>query len=918
MGGAEILELPRIGVLPFREMDGLYALADLQEVDPLDCVDFETAFSQCYQEDAHFICYQPFPPIETWCRINKKGTVLHEMRENGFDLHSRVFVFDIDNPGHKPWHECGLTWEGFLSKLAKSAAEGHSIAATWAVAYPTRGGARLVYVLNRGVPVDEAESLYRGCIAALAKAGVIADPSCANWDREFRLPFVTRAADQRGPKHATWEADYCRAIQWQLSERLDVDTLVPIGPPANVPSRLALELDWDQPSVEEARALVENVQDGKLTEWGKQAKKRLMNKECFRYCFEGAALPEGDRNPGIHRIVGQAINNLYPVPERKRGLEGTTPAHIYGLFVESVAQLEPDSDDPDWFAVLYQAVGKYWSQTAAEEDAKAETQKLTETARELDVSELVYQVRDGMRRWCSDPTLHSQDEAKSLLWLREHLIACNRGGHHIMTRSGYYDGLAVGLPYVPSRIRELGMELLMPLTEMNENGDMRPVSPSQLVTRYGTNVANVRGEVEQPGAWIENVGSDKATLVQPMFSRRKDLTPRFDPDVDEWLKLFFGMQYEKGCKWIGWALAFDQGSICALSVSGKPGVGKKLLVQGLRECLDTQELAHGSDLIATHATGLLKSCFLSINEGFPTMRGASNPADSFRRLVSGECEPINPKYGSLIRIENPVRIIIAANNLEVARILTGGRNLSPDDRDALAVRLWHVKVADNVADWFNQKGGEEQFTGRHGHRWIKGDGGKASDYVVARHFLWLYENRGARIGKRFLVDGDRDSDIMLELCLTGDGLPVCETILDMLNSMGSGKSSGGWSRGITIENGRLWVLSSAIKEFAQKRGMSRFDGFGSNIVADVLKGLRVADHGSIVLESRREIGKQRWNEIQIPLLRMVAESKLQKPCPLLTKLAEGAPVTQIPDHENAPRPGSQLLPTGLRAKRRTA
>ena len=41
--------------------------------------------------------------------------------------------------------------------------------------------------------------------------------------------------------------------------------------------------------------------------------------------------------------------------------------------------------------------------------------------------------------------------------------------------------------------------------------------------------------------------------------------------------------------------------------------------------------------------------------------------------------------------------------------------------------------------WFESQ--VTTLTEQPGKRWIRGDGGQLSDFVVAKHFLWLYEHR---------------------------------------------------------------------------------------------------------------------------------------------------------------------------------
>ena len=55
----------------------------------------------------------------------------------------------------------------------------------------------------------------------------------------------------------------------------------------------------------------------------------------------------------------------------------------------------------------------------------------------------------------------------------------------------------------------------------------------------------------------------------------------------------------------------------ALSIRGRAGIGKKLLVQGLAETINTGKLANADDIVGDHGYGLLDSPYLNVfDEGW--------------------------------------------------------------------------------------------------------------------------------------------------------------------------------------------------------------------------------------------------------------------------------------------------------------
>src|SRR5690606_21223425 len=270
------------------------------------------------------------------------------------------------------------------------------------------------------------------------------------------------------------------------------------------------------------------------------------------------------------------------------------------------------------------------------------------------------------------------------------------------------------------------------------------------------------------------------------------------------------------------------------------------------------------DLVGSYQYGLLQSPFLWVNEGWPQSKAMGrHPADQFRALVSGDPIVCNRKYQSPVKVTNPVRIIFTANNAEVVRMLTGNRNLSPEDREALAIRLLHFKTGKRAAEWLRGKGGM-RFTGEKGRRWVAAQGDNKSDYIVARHFLWLYANRGGVRGSRLLVEGNYNDDLIWEMRTQSGSAPlVVESLIQMI------ESARNYEGLVKTDDGRVYVLASEVLKHFRNTTMQRSSGERLNAqqIESVLKGLsvRIPDK-PVELKERPQVGFARWYELDVECL----------------------------------------------------
>lgn len=898
------MNIPPIGILPVKAWRGMNDVSDHSVVKALTVLSYEEAFATRFQTDAHFCTYFPFdqgvPQTGAgWPRCNK--IFLPKMRGMGLDLRTQLLVLDYDNPGHLPWDNKSMPV--FLNQLALLA-DKWPLAWQWNLMYTTRNGARLVYLLDKPIPVDVAEQNHQWLCLEFRSRGMMIDNGVSDWTRVFRLPWVVRDAVP------TWANPSAPAVEFikQSANVIAADDLglanpgftrVNEVPAANINVEI---FHLPQPQEDDAHSLLHLIRDGRMspTQWFSLAKRRLQGRECYDCIFEGKALAErGSRDSTLMKHVGQCISLLGSMPQ-------TTPAHIYGLLLDVVKPLDTDAGTPNWPAALWGKVLSVW----AKQEAKQAGILVAQEHNDLTQDAVLKSIAKGMMKWCSHPLLpyiDSDDPTERSAvenWIMRRLIASTGQTYCLMTPSGYYDEIEVTHRQLIIRWRMLGLDVLSPSHVLKENGSgFRDVSGDQLIAQHGFVVRDVIGRVAIDGTTIDKIGTDSPTLVIPLFRRSPELEVAasggkgYNADVDQWLQAFFGENYIEGVEWIRWALAFEAGPIAALSIQGAQGAGKKMLVQGLVECLDRPRLATGKDIVGKHQYGLMMSPFLNVDEGWPDGINSKARADTFRSLVGGDPIYVEPKFRAPLLINNPIRVIFTANNMNLISGLTGNRDLSPDDREALFVRILHYNIGNTASNWLRARGGVS-FTAKQGHRWLAGDSGQPSDYIVAKHFLHLYLTRTEAPGKRdrLLVQGGRNPEIMFDMRTNSGRSPVViETIFKMLDSPSV-------KDGLTVEEGNVYVTSSGILDFYRNNSREMGgDSLSMQNVASVLKGLMIDEpaQGGMVLQSRKSLGKKRWHKLDLDLLANVSQRDGHH-CRALSKINEGSYHQFTPSGDGTP------------------
>jgi hypothetical protein len=284
-----------------------------------------------------------------------------------------------------------------------------------------------------------------------------------------------------------------------------------------------------------------------------------------------------------------------------------------------------------------------------------------------------------------------------------------------------------------------------------------------------------------------------------------------------------------------------------------------------------------------------------LNEGLKRGKDGYDPADAFRLLTGGDPIKIEAKYKNTVEVKAPIRVLILANNHDVLSSLAGyGRNLSQDDKSALAQRLVIVNVNESCQNWLRLQGGHQWTKG-----WIADDaGGDTSNFTLAKHFLWLYRNRPAvDFGNRFLMEGDPTDNVVETLSTRSGHAPlIVEVLVSMIEAAGKLRSVRGLYLQEKDEPGtetagplpRVWVTANACQSWAKQPG-SGFKEVPAREVPKVYRGLarRGEPANGRELEFSTTLGKQRANWTCLDLATLLREAyDLGYPCAALEQLVE--------------------------------
>jgi len=295
---------------------------------------------------------------------------------------------------------------------------------------------------------------------------------------------------------------------------------------------------------------------------------------------------------------------------------------------------------------------------------------------------------------------------------------------------------------VPTVVRDYFKDHF-PTTYVNADGAVKIMSLPLLLDRYCTVVRNLEGSFslqQSEPKW------DQSLFIQAVSPLRK-LEPRFDQQINEWLHSFThdARVTEELLDWV--AGASQLGKRCgALVLVGPPDTGKTTLADGLSRLWHVGGPTKWAYSVGAHFNESLIRCpLIELSEGLGNLSyGASS---EFRDIVGSSAVMVNPKGVAPFWVSGCVRIVISSNDDTVLTDVVGSKEIGPDATQAIAKRLFIVDVGERPRKLIDQWKMKDP---RTVDRWIHDD-------YLARHSLYLAQNRALSESARFLVKGDVDS-----------------------------------------------------------------------------------------------------------------------------------------------------------------
>lgn len=301
----------------------------------------------------------------------------------------------------------------------------------------------------------------------------------------------------------------------------------------------------------------------------------------------------------------------------------------------------------------------------------------------------------------------------------------------------FFNGGYVG-PFQESDAQLAAGKYLSPapveLDSKDSFGRTVPRTIQQLATKYGTHARHIVADLNADMGWFDAAHS---TLIEAPCPLRR-LNPRFDPVIDEWLKLMCGDKYSVVCDWMSWVTDLDR--VCAaLYLQGAPGTGKGLFAKGIARLWRDGPPTAIDDAFDKFNDAILDCPLVFADEKVPKdFKGNAQTAE-LRELIQQESGPLRRKFkGPAVR-KGAVRMIIAANN---KNLLQTSEALTVFDIQAIADRIIHVPVNENAAHFLSARRSLV-------NEWVTCD-------RIAEHALWHVENRAkTKDPPRFLVRADK-------------------------------------------------------------------------------------------------------------------------------------------------------------------
>lgn len=648
---------------------------------------------------------------------------------------------------------------------------------------------------------EVSEAFQRKIIARANALGYHVDMT-ANIDRILRLPGTINT---KGGLSTPVESLYFDGPRYAslntLLESAEVNTRAALAPNSFQPTKSE---DVDQ-------TLLEPREEGakaQTTEWIKDALTKLVNpesKEIMESVLQGKSFaPAGARDQTLQRIASIVA---YLSPDRD-------PSELAReILYDSLSTFEPEDkgkftqeDRVDWAAEKIQR---------AQEDARRD-RVLKERHDTALAAVLLKQARSAPRR---DQRLGPASQGP----YSDHEIAAfagqqgtnldNFAKRWIIQKGQSFYVYINGDYQLPLSQLELDVSLPRDLSPAVANGyvkldtttvkgEPRKKTTKEILSDYASVARTVVARLDIGFSYYDE---DSQTFYEATCPIRP-LVPVYNNDVDIWLNLLGSSKAASLLDWVATVTKLTKQS-SALYLQGPPGTGKSLLSQGLARLWHRGGPTELVRVLGEWSGDMARCPLIVADEQIPQSFKGQRTSAELRSLIGNSARTLTRKYRDNSDLVGAVRLILSANN---ADMLVFEETLSQADLEAVAGRFLHIAGDKNAASFLNSID----------------TSGWVDDDIIAKHALWLRDNRVVTEGRRFLVEGSA-RDVSKQLATRGGVAGrvaewlvryLCETATSALALK---QSSPQQSDMVRVGNGRYLVNTNAIVTFWEQFAKSK-------------------------------------------------------------------------------------------------
>lgn len=662
----------------------------------------EDALALDYDTDAHYqtVRYNTSRDGEAAPRLSKASVIPHDVD----DLIHDVLSFDLDTPGHVPLVAAPAAWASNVEHFLTSTALGRS-----ATFYATRGGYRVLFVLDQPVSHEHYGAALRLMAEEMQRQGCPAPDPLYDWSRMMRLPCVLREGQRTDPDAGPLRSRTSTAqAPWSVTHE-DLAARAAEAP-VSVRRRLA---DGSVSGVAYSGAASEPRPDAPAV-----IPAALQTERIRAYLDDDAPLAEpGARHGATLRHLGLVALDLG---------SKATPDLLYAALhrpYEAMCAVHPDSSLDKLWVLAHEVCARHLARLAnGQQEDRADgavvrgvlaRQAKRDAAAATDVADLpdpnpwdaaslaafveaVDRIsgQEGFGVHFLRARLQAMGERGDRQW--PILVALQGGGANDLWVFDRHNARYTG-PTSPrslaATIHKCGWAACGDLIKQ-ETGDLAaPASTllaqaGALVQRVNTFYADAHG-----GDFVDEHANHGAGVLWIAGARlRSDLTPCFDPQIAEWLRLLAGDDAELAALLDMWLAAVPDASnvaehtIPALMLLGRKGTGKTLLAAGLSALWGVDPIGH-EEAFGRFNARLGASPVVDGSEfsGSLLRPGRSGEGHDLRVMISQAPKQLEAKFMAPTSLLGSPRVILSANDF-------GAWGDSPLDEDSYRALVDRIAV----------------------------------------------------------------------------------------------------------------------------------------------------------------------------------------------------------------------------------